>query len=109
MMREGWSEQMMRSVVRHFAAFMEVELKKFETVFKIAMRTDLLADLDAKNTVRKLMVKGTTPFDKETGSSPLLEQLILSIVQKLDYNLGQNPIVQQVMFDEQGTILMKER
>jgi|Wag4MinimDraft_6_1082665.scaffolds.fasta_scaffold335738_1 hypothetical protein len=44
-------------------ALIDLEGKKFEVVFKIVMKSDLTADVEIKNTMRKLITSGTKAFD----------------------------------------------
>ena len=88
MKQGGWSEQLMRTVLRNMSQLIEIECKKFETIFKITMCSDLLVDVEVKNTLRKLINKGEKTFDSSTLTSPVMEQIITNIINKVDYNIN---------------------
>ena len=104
----GWSDVEMRNLCRNMASLIEIEIKKFEAVYKIQMMQDPPIELDAEIMMKKLIDRGGKTYDGETQTSPVLEQVICSLISKLDDLVRANPIVIQVINDMQGKILLKE-
>jgi len=105
----GWSDQEMRNTVKSMASLIECEIKKFETTYKIVMESEPPIELDAEILLKKLLDRGTLSYDGAAQTSPVLEQVILSLVKKLDDLIYKNPVVEQILNDTQGRILRKER
>jgi len=91
------------------AALIEIEIKKFETVYKIQMQAEPPVELDAEIMTRKLLDRQVQAYDGENCTSPVFEQVLANLMGKLEDTVDKNPVVQQVIDDPQGTILKKER
>jgi len=91
------------------AGLIEIEIKKFEAVYMIVMESEPSVELDAEILTKKLLDRGIQAYDGNTRSSPVFEQVIMNLVQKLDDLINNNPIVQQVINDGQGQLLQKEK
>mmetsp|Transcript_21954 Transcript_21954/g.34097 ORF Transcript_21954/g.34097 Transcript_21954/m.34097 type:complete len:188 (+) Transcript_21954:635-1198(+) len=105
----GWSDLEMRALLRNMASLIEIEIKKFEAIYKIQMQAEPPVELDAEIIMKKLMNRGVPAFDEQTLTSPVLEQVIHNLMGKLDDMLDSNPIVQQIIDDPQGLILKREK
>jgi hypothetical protein len=53
MSKVGWSDIEMRNVCRNMASLIEIEIKKFETVYQIVMMAEPPIALDAEIFVKK--------------------------------------------------------
>lgn len=109
MSQGGWSDQEMRFLCRNMASLIEIEIKKFETVYKLQMMGDPPIELDAEITTKKLLDRGAQPYDGNTGVSPVLEQVLSKILGQVDDLISKNPVVQQILHDTQGKVLVQER
>lgn len=99
MSQGGWSDSEMRSLCRNMASMIEVEIKKFETVYKIQMMQDPPIELDAEIMMKKLIDRGGKTYDDKTQTSPILEQVMTSLLTKLDDLVYKNPIIKQIIND----------
>ena len=69
----GWSDQEMRQTVRNMASLIEIEIKKFEAVYKIVMESEPPIELDAEILTKKLIDRGIPTYDAQTKTSPVFE------------------------------------
>lgn len=99
----------MRSVCRNMASLIEIEIKKFETVYKIVMQAEPPVELDAEIITKKLLDRQVPTFDGDKMISPIFEQVLGSLLSKLDDLVDKNPIVAQIWEDPQGIVLQKEK
>ena len=81
---EGWSITEMKQVCRHMANLVEIEIKKFSCVYQILKEAEPPVELDAEILTKKLLERGTQPYIKQTKTSPVLQQIVMSLVSKLD-------------------------
>ena len=82
--QEGWAVQEMRNVCKLIAQMVEIEIKKFNAIFQIAFESEPPVELDAEIFTKKLIERGTEPYDKDTRKSSILNQLIVKLLQSLD-------------------------
>lgn len=75
------------------ASLIEIEIKKFETVYKILMQAEPPVELDAEIITKKLLDRQVPTFDGDTVTSPVFEQVLGSLLTKLDDLVDKNPIV----------------
>lgn len=54
----------------------EIEIKKFNTVFQITLEEDPPVELDAEIFTKKLIERGVSAYDQENKKSPILNQLV---------------------------------
>lgn len=108
MSSSGWSDIEMRNLCRNMASLIEIEIKKFETVYQIVMMAEPPIALDAELLVKKLLDRGTKPYDGQTQTSPIFEALIKNLLTKLEEVIHHNPVVMQVINDNQGHIMKQE-
>ena len=99
MTKGGWSDIEMRNVCRHMASLIEVEITKFETVYKLQMMAEPPIALDAEIFVKKAFERGSKPYDAKTQTSPVLNQMILNLFSGLDEIINKNPVVLQIIDD----------
>jgi hypothetical protein len=90
------------------ANLIEVEILKFETVYKLQMMAEPPTNLDAIIYVKKSMDRGAKTYDPFNNTSPVINSLIVNLFAKLEEIVIKNPVVQQVKNDPQGIILQKE-
>ena len=109
MSQGGWSDMEMRSVCRNMASLIEIEIKKFETVYKIVMQAEPPVELDAEIITKKLLDRQVPTFDGDKMISPIFEQVLGSLLSKLDDLVDKNPIVAQIWEDPQGIVPQKEK
>jgi hypothetical protein len=69
----GWSDIEMRNLCRNMASLIEIEIKKFETVYQIVMMAEPPIALDAEIFVKKLLDRGTKPYLGSNKTSPVFE------------------------------------
>ena len=62
----GWADQQMKQLVRNMASLIEIEIGKFEVVYKLQMQQEPPAELDAEIVTKKLLTRGVPTFDSET-------------------------------------------
>ena len=93
MTQGGWSDIEMRNVCRHMASLIEVEIKKFETVYKLQMMAEPPVALDAEIFVKKAFERGSKAYDATTKTSPVLNQMIFNLFSRLDELINKNPVV----------------
>ena len=108
MSKVGWSDIEMRNLCRNMASLIEIEIKKFEAVYQLVMMAEPPIALDAELFVKKLLDRGTNPYEGQTQTSPVFEQLISNLLTKLQEVVNHNPTVLQVIDDLQGQIMKKE-
>jgi len=84
------------------ASLIELEIKKFEAIYMVVMESEPSVELDAEIMTRKLLDRGIPSYDGEKNTSPVFEQVIMNLIQKLDDLVNNNPIVQQIINDTQG-------
>lgn len=109
MQNGGWSDQEMKASVKNIASLIEIEIKKFEAVYKVVMQNDPPIELDAEIMTKKLLDRAVAPFDGQAQSSPVLEKVIGNLFAKLEELTTSNIVVQQVANDQQGQILQREK
>ena len=56
----------MRNVCRNMANLIEIEIKKFETVYQIVMMAEPPIALDAEIFVKKQLDRGIKPYDGQS-------------------------------------------
>jgi len=98
----GWADQEMRQTLKNMASLIELEIKKFEAIYMVVMESEPSVELDAEIMTRKLLDRGIPSYDGEKNTSPVFEQVIMNLIQKLDDLVNNNPIVQQIINDTQG-------
>lgn len=79
----GWSDHEMRNLVRNMASLMEIEISKFICVHHISINLEPAQELDALILSKKLLDRGTKPYDGATDTSPVLEQVISNLLTRL--------------------------
>jgi len=89
------------------ANLIEIEINKFSTVYQIIKEEEPPVELDAEIMVKKLLERGVKPYDAITKSSPILSQVLISNLNKMedlfsDVNRGQD-------FNNSHQILEQER
>ena len=62
----------MRNVCRNMASLIEVEIKKFETVYQLQMMAEPPVALDAEIFVKKALERGTKAYEADSQTSPVL-------------------------------------
>lgn len=55
------------------ASLIEIEIKKFEAVYKIVMESEPPIELDAEILTKKLLDRGIPTYDAQTKTSPVFE------------------------------------
>lgn len=95
----------MRQLVKNMASLIEIEIKKFAVVYQILMQSEPPVELDAEILTKRLIERGVQSYSGETKQSPLLNQVIISLMQKVEDITTNNPIFQQIKDDTQGKIL----
>ena len=91
------------------ASLIEIEIKKFTTVYQIVMHQEPPSELDAEILAKKLLDRGVAAFDGTLCTSPVLEQVFGKLLSNLNESITGNPQVQLVMLDYEGQILKNER
>jgi hypothetical protein len=104
----GWSDQESRNLCRNLGAIIEIEIKRFETIYQIVMMAEPPVALDAEIFIKKHLDRGSKPYDGQTHTSPVLTMLMQNLLKKLYEVININPTVQQVFNDNQGEIMRQE-
>lgn len=76
--------QEMKQLCKNIANLIEIEISKFGTIYQILKEEEPPVELDAEIMTRKMIERGVKPYDAEKKSSPILEQVIVSLVGKLE-------------------------
>jgi len=87
----------------------EIEIKKFSTVYQILVHQEPPSELDAEILAKKLLDRGVSPFDGSQCTSPVLEQVLSKLLTNLNESINGNPQVQLIIQDFEGQILKNER
>jgi len=95
--------------VRNMASLIEIEIKKFSTVYQILVHQEPPSELDAEILAKKLLDRGVSPFDGSQCTSPVLEQVFSKLLTNLNESINGNPQVQLIIQDFEGQILKNER
>ena len=69
---EGWSLIEMKNVVKNMANLIEIEIKKYSIIYQLLLDQEPSVELDAEILVKKLLERGTKPYDAETKQSVIL-------------------------------------
>jgi hypothetical protein len=80
----GWSSQEMKQVCKNMANLIEIEIKKFNTVYSILVEQDPIVELDAEILVKKQIERGVKPYDHTSKMSPVMQQVVISLLTKMD-------------------------
>jgi len=56
----------MKNVVKNMANLVEIEIKKFSIIYQLLLDQEPPVELDAEILVKKLLERGTKPYDAET-------------------------------------------
>lgn len=95
------------------AKLIEIEIKKFNTVFQIVVEQDPPIELDAEIMVKKMLERGSKPYDAQTRTSPIFNNVIAKLVQNLEdltaqtykeFNFGNNP--NALVLDQEKSVFM---
>jgi len=62
----------MKNVVKNMANLVEIEIKKFSIIYQLLLDQEPPVELDAEILVKKLLERGTKPYDAETKQSTIL-------------------------------------
>lgn len=82
------------------AKLIEIEIRKFNTVYQIVVEQDPPIELDAEIMVKKMLERGSKPYDAQECVSPIFNTVVAKLVQNLDdltlqtykeFNFGANP------------------
>ena len=74
----------MKNVCKHMANLIEIEIKKFTVVYQIVKEGEPPVELDAEIFVKKMLERGVRPYDAKTRSSPILHQVVSSLLGKME-------------------------
>jgi hypothetical protein len=91
MSKGGESDIEMRELCRNMANLIEIEIKKFETIYRIVMQAEPPVQLDAEILTKKLIERGVSPYDGQTQISPIMENVIHNMLTKLEDIVFKNP------------------
>jgi len=80
----GWSDVEMKQTVKNMANLIEIEIKRFSVIYQIINGMEPPIELDAEIMTKRMIERGVQSYDGETKSSPVLNQVIVSLVSKLD-------------------------
>lgn len=58
----GWSDKEMRQLVKNMASLIEIEIKKFTTIYQIMMQSEPPVELDAEILTKKLLERGVQAY-----------------------------------------------
>jgi hypothetical protein len=81
---DGWSVQEMKQVCKNMANLIEIEIKKFNTIYSILVEQDPIVELDAEILVKKQIERGVKPYDHTNRMSPIMQQVMISLISKMD-------------------------
>ena len=90
----GWSDKEMRQLVKNMASLLEIEIKKFVVVYQIIMQSEPPVELDAEILTKRLIERGVQTYSGDDKQSPILNQVLSSLVNKLEDLTTNNPLVQ---------------
>jgi hypothetical protein len=103
----------MKQVCKSMARMIEIEIKKFTTVYQVTVEQDPPVELDAEIMVKKMLERGTKQFDAKSQTSPIFNTVISKLVQNLEdltiqtykeFNFGQNP--NALVLEQEKTIFI---
>ena len=74
----------MKQTVKNMANLIEIEIKRFSVIYQIINGMEPPIELDAEIMTKRALERGVQAYDGETKSSPVINQVIVSLVSKLD-------------------------
>jgi hypothetical protein len=81
---DGWSITEMKNVCKNMANLIEIEIKKYSIIYQLLLDSEPSVELDAEILVKKLLERGTKPYDAQTKQSDVLNQLTTSLLNKME-------------------------
>jgi hypothetical protein len=70
----------MKQVCKSMAKLIEIEIKKFNTVYQIVVEQDPPVELDAEIMVKKMLERGSKAYDLQTRTSPIFNSVVAKLV-----------------------------
>ena len=74
----------MKQTVKNMANLIEIEIKRFSVIYQIINGMEPPIELDAEIMTKRMLERGVQAYDGESKSSPVVTQVIVSLVSKLD-------------------------
>ena len=82
----------MKQTCKNMANLIELEIKKFSAVYQMIMQQEPPVELDAEIMTKKIIERGVQPYDDQKCNSPVLNQVMSSLLFKLDELLSKHGV-----------------
>lgn len=98
----------MKQLCKNMAALVEIEIKKFAATYHVIAKQEPPIELDAEIFTKKALERGVQPYDYDSGTSPVLQQMFMNLLAKANELLYKEPIHGLTNPAEQVKILKQE-